>query len=96
MAPRTADTTAPALPEILRSPHLATILVPIIDEMCTEAAGRFEAQGLGRYMAAPLAAVRALARETLAYHDLPPSLPSDDPTSSAAGNGRVPEHATAE
>ena len=74
----TPDADAPALPEVLRSIHLARILTPIIDEMVTEAAARFEAQSLGRYMAEPLNAVRALAREIRRYHGLAAILPSDN------------------
>lgn len=87
----TAASTEARLPEALRSAHLARILVPIIDEMCTEAAARFEAQGLGRYMAEPLRAVRGLARELLRWHELAAILPSDNAYGpNSTGNGREP------
>ena len=66
-----ADETAEPLPEILRGPQLAAILTPLIDDMITEATARYEAQGIGRVMAAPLAAVRGLVDQVRRYHGLP-------------------------
>ena len=70
-ASTTADENAEPLPEILRGPQLAAILTPLIDDMVTEATARYEAQGIGRVMAAPLAAVRGLVDQVRRYHGLP-------------------------
>ena len=67
----TTDETAEPLPDILRSKHLAAILTPLIDDMVTEATTRYERQGIGRVMEAPLAAVRGLVDQVRRYHGLP-------------------------
>lgn len=67
------DTATPApdtTPEILRSRQLAGILTPILWEMATEAATRFEGQGLARYMREPLAAIRAMVNDIRRVHGL--------------------------
>jgi predicted ATP-grasp superfamily ATP-dependent carboligase len=71
---RNASTTTDderELPQILRGADLAAILTPLIDDMVTEATARYEAQGIGRVMAAPLAAVRGLVDQVRRYHALP-------------------------
>lgn len=84
-----SDTDTPALPEILRSPQLAAILTPIIWEMTTEARTRFEAQHLGRYMAEPLAAIRAMVNDIRRAHGLPSIEPQiERPT--GMDNGQAP------
>jgi hypothetical protein len=65
------DEPAEPLPQILRGADLAAILTPLIDDMVTEATARYEAQGIGRVMAAPLAAVRGLVDQVRRYHGLP-------------------------
>lgn len=67
----TTDEPTEPLPDILRSKHLAAILTPLIDDMVTVAIARYEAQGIGRVMAAPLAAVRGLVDQVARYHGLP-------------------------
>jgi hypothetical protein len=67
----TVSTPDRTLPEILRAEALARIITPIIFDMVTEAAARYEAAHLGRVMAEPLHAIRSLVTEVRAYHGLP-------------------------
>lgn len=67
-APDTPD--GPALPEVLASKSLARILTPILWEMIGRASAEAEANALGRYMAEPLRALRALTNEVRTFHGL--------------------------
>jgi len=95
--PRNVDSTGstpvnePRLPEILRAEALARIITPILGEMIYDAAIRYEAAHLGRVMAEPLNACRALVREIRTYHGLD-ELSADDTAPLASTNGTA-EHA---
>jgi hypothetical protein len=75
----TVSTPDRTLPEILRAEALARIITPIIFDMVTEAAARYEAAHLGRVMAEPLHAIRSLVTEVRAYHGLPELTADGDP-----------------
>jgi hypothetical protein len=68
--PRDTAPDAPPLPEILRSKSLARILTPILWEMLDRAYAEAEAHELGRYMAEPLRALRAMTNEIRTAHGL--------------------------
>lgn len=90
--PRDTAPDAPPLPEILRSKSLARILTPILWEMIDRASAEAEANSLGRYMAEPLRALRALANETRTFHGLATIHPDygvpDEPDESSS-NGQA-------
>jgi hypothetical protein len=58
-------------PEIMTSGHLANIITLSMIEMIEEATKRYEAQGLGRRMAAELAAMRGTVDDVRRWHALP-------------------------
>lgn len=58
-------------PEIMTSGHLANIITLSMIEMIEEATKRYEAQGLGRRMAAELAAMRGTVDDVRRWHRLP-------------------------
>jgi hypothetical protein len=95
--PRSTDSAASTaertreLPEILRAEALARIVTPILADMIDEALIRYEAAHLGRVMAEPLNACRALVREIRQYHGLPELTADAAPL--ATTNGTVPEEA---
>jgi hypothetical protein len=89
----TAASTPDTTPEILRSRQLAGILTPILWEMATEAATRFEGQGLARYMREPLAAIRAMVNDIRRAHGLPAIDPRTGEPIGTASNGQAPAEA---
>lgn len=95
MPPKDATPDTPTV-EILRSRQLAGILTPILWEMTTEAATRFEEQGLGRYMREPLAALRAMTNEIRRVHSLPAIDPRTGEPIGPSSNGRPAEPEAAE
>jgi hypothetical protein len=58
-------------PEIMTSGHLANIITLSMIEMIEDATKRYEAQGLGRRMAAELAAMRGTVDDVRRWHRLP-------------------------
>lgn len=57
-------------PEIMVSGHLANIITLSLIEMIEEATKRYEAAGLGRRMAAELAAMRGTVDDVRRWHTL--------------------------
>ena len=76
--PRNATTTAGNAgseperrePEIMTSGHLANIITLSMIEMIEEATKRYEREGLGRRMAAELAAMRGMVDDVRRWHVL--------------------------
>ena len=74
--------------EILRSKQLAAILTPLIMDMTRQSALRYEEAQLGRVMAAPMAAIRAMINEIRQVHGLSGLDASGEPL--VTGNGQAP------